>query len=174
MLWMAALAVVSLSAWGSSVLSVATLGLPLFSLHAGLTLGFTIRFGLPFAAAGALGTALFLLVTGAGVQSASASFLGLGLAATCSAALFARLRPHCKTEVSKRFVTIVLACLVFAPIVSGARLLAGSESVSTGINPAWVNLMWANPLASFLAHCAAQPPGSRSRGVDDSCGPRCG
>jgi hypothetical protein len=144
LIWIAALALVGLSAWGSSLLSVATLGLPLLSLHTGLTLGFTIRFGLPFAAAGALGTGLFLLVRGAEVQSVLANSLGLGLAAICSATLFARIKPHCKSEVSKRFVTILLACVVFAPIVSGSLLLAGKASPSN----------WVHPLGSFLVPCA--------------------
>lgn len=153
MVWIAVLAVVSLSAWGSSLLGVATLGLPLFSLHAGLTLGFTIRLGLPFAAAGALGTALFLLVTGAGVQSALASLFGLGLASICAATLFARIKPYCTSEVSKRFVTIVVASIVFAPIVAGSQLLAGPNTALTSTNPTWVNLLWATPVASFLVHC---------------------
>jgi EAL domain-containing protein (putative c-di-GMP-specific phosphodiesterase class I) len=142
--WFAALGVVGFSAWASSLLSVITLGLPLFSVHAALTLGLTIRFGLPFAAAGALGTAIFSLFSGAGVQVALMNFIGLALAAVCAANLIARIRPSVKTEVSRRILTIALSCLVFAPILASALLLARPESSSA----------WVHPLVNFLTYCA--------------------
>ncbi len=59
--------IVALSSWVSNVLSGYTLGLSVFSVHLGLALGLTIRFGPAFAVAGGLGCAVVSLMSGAGI-----------------------------------------------------------------------------------------------------------
>jgi EAL domain-containing protein (putative c-di-GMP-specific phosphodiesterase class I) len=142
--WSAACVLVSLAAFASSLLDGATMGLAMFSLHTALTLGLAIRFGLAFALAGALGAALFSLISGAGLFTATIEFLGTSLGAICAATLTSRLKPYCKTEVSKRFLQLGLACSVFAPIVAGALMLTATDRSS----------IWAHPMVGFLTHCA--------------------
>jgi EAL domain-containing protein (putative c-di-GMP-specific phosphodiesterase class I) len=140
----AAFALVALSAWISSWLSGLTMGLPIFSVQAGLTLGLALRFGMPCAVAGAFGSGLFVVLAGAGVQSALISFTGLSLAAVCSASLTTRALRFCKTEVSRRMVMIALSCAVFAPICAASLLLARPETSSA----------WVHPFANFLSYWA--------------------
>ena len=120
-----ALLLVALSYWVSNVLGGYTLGLSVFSVHLGLALGLTIRFGPAFAVASGLGCAVVSLMSGAGIVASLASFAGISLGALGAASLLARLKLSFKSEAAKRCLLMGLACLVFAPIAAVPVALLG-------------------------------------------------